>query len=34
VALALSPMEKFHANIGYRISSVNGKAAFSTIHAM
>jgi hypothetical protein len=24
VALALSPIDKFHANIGYRISSVNG----------
>ncbi len=29
VALALSPIEKFHANIGYRISSVNGSRFFN-----
>ncbi|MFY9742924.1 MAG: hypothetical protein WAK21_13045 [Candidatus Sulfotelmatobacter sp.] len=29
VALALSPTEKFHANIGYRISSVNGSRFFN-----
>ena len=29
VALALSPVEKFHANIGYRISSVNGSRFFN-----
>ena len=29
VALALSPIDKFHANIGYRISSVNGSRFFN-----
>jgi hypothetical protein len=29
VALALSPIEKFHANIGYRISAVNGSRFFN-----
>jgi hypothetical protein len=29
VALALSPINKFHANIGYRISSVNGSRFFN-----
>jgi hypothetical protein len=29
VALALSPIVKFHANIGYRISSVNGSRFFN-----
>jgi hypothetical protein len=29
VALALSPIEKFHANVGYRISSVNGSRFFN-----
>jgi len=29
VALALSPIAKFHANIGYRISSVNGSRFFN-----
>ncbi len=29
VALALSPVDKFHANIGYRISSVNGSRFFN-----
>jgi hypothetical protein len=29
VALALSPIDKFHANIGYRISSVNGRRFFN-----
>jgi len=29
VALALSPVEKFHANIGYRLSSVNGSRFFN-----
>ncbi|MGA9528122.1 MAG: hypothetical protein WBS24_08405 [Terriglobales bacterium] len=29
VALALSPVEKFHANLGYRISSVNGSRFFN-----
>jgi len=29
VALALSPIEKFHANIGYRISSANGSRFFN-----
>jgi hypothetical protein len=29
VALALSPVEKVHANIGYRISSVNGSRFFN-----
>ncbi len=28
VALALSPVEKFHANLGYRISAVNGSRFF------
>jgi hypothetical protein len=29
VALALSPIDKFHANIGYRLSSVNGSRFFN-----
>ena len=29
VALALSPINKFHANIGYRLSSVNGSRFFN-----
>ncbi len=29
VALALSPIDKFHANFGYRISSVNGSRFFN-----
>ncbi|MGP0017080.1 MAG: hypothetical protein ACLPHP_00815 [Candidatus Sulfotelmatobacter sp.] len=29
VALALSPIDKFHANIGYRISSANGSRFFN-----
>jgi hypothetical protein len=29
VALALSPSDKFHANIGYRISAVNGSRFFN-----
>ena len=29
VALALSPVDKFHANVGYRISSVNGSRFFN-----
>jgi hypothetical protein len=29
VALALSPVDKFHSNIGYRISSVNGSRFFN-----
>ncbi len=29
VALALSPVDKFHANIGYRISSANGSRFFN-----
>jgi hypothetical protein len=29
VALALSPVEKLHANIGYRLSSVNGSRFFN-----
>ena len=29
VALALSPIDKFHANIGYRVSSVNGSRFFN-----
>ena len=29
VALALSPIDKFHAHIGYRISSVNGSRFFN-----
>ena len=29
VAVALSPIEKFHANIGYRVSSVNGSRFFN-----
>jgi hypothetical protein len=29
VALALSPIDKFHANVGYRISSVNGSRFFN-----
>jgi hypothetical protein len=29
VALALSPVDKFHANIGYRLSSVNGSRFFN-----
>jgi len=29
VALALSPVEKFHVNIGYRLSSVNGSRFFN-----
>lgn len=28
VALALSPVDKFHSNVGYRISSVNGSRFF------
>ena len=29
VALALSPIDRFHANIGYRLSSVNGSRFFN-----
>jgi hypothetical protein len=29
LALALSPIDKFHANIGYRVSSVNGSRFFN-----
>jgi hypothetical protein len=29
VSLALSPIDKFHANIGYRLSSVNGSRFFN-----